>query len=162
VIGLILEEIKELYRQGRQRYFSQWWNIVTIVMLIMFVLAGLLWMIGYSTMVGKTAPHFGTIFGRVSHQAAFKILLLSSSLYAMAFLLSFLHISNALQVSSTIGPLHLSLVQMCRDLTKFLLLFCVMYLAFALAVRKVIDKREHGSKYKTNLACHFLFCWEPE
>ncbi|XP_031558505.1 transient-receptor-potential-like protein [Actinia tenebrosa] len=143
VIGLILEEIKELYRQGRQRYFSQWWNIVTIVMLVMFILAGLLWMIGYSAITEKDAlskPHLQAIFGRVSHKAAFQVLLLSSSFYAMAFLLSFLHISNALQVNSTIGPLHLSLVQMCRDLSKFLLLFCVMYFAFALAVRKVYSQ----------------------
>ncbi|KAK3700087.1 hypothetical protein QZH41_015042 [Actinostola sp. cb2023] len=147
VIGMIFEEVKEYVRQGGQRYFSQWWNIVTIVMLALFVLAGLLWFMGHNAIHASHAvshsfhnEYLTDVFGQISQEWAFKFLLLSNTFYSMAFILSFLHISNTLQVNSTIGPLHLSLVQMCADVSKFLLLFSMLYFAFGLALRKVYSQ----------------------
>ena len=60
----------------------------------------------------------------------------------MAFLVSFFHLSNSFQVNSAIGPLQLSLIKMCQDVGKFLLLFLLVFLSFSMAVRKVYSQFE--------------------
>lgn len=60
----------------------------------------------------------------------------------MAFLVSFFHLSNSLQVNSGIGPLQLSLMKMCQDVGKFLLLFLLVFLSFSMAIRKVYSQFE--------------------
>ena len=60
----------------------------------------------------------------------------------MAFLVSFFHLSNSFQVNSEIGPLQLSLMKMCQDVGKFLLLFGLVFLSFSMAVRKVYSQFE--------------------
>lgn len=60
----------------------------------------------------------------------------------MAFLVSFFHLSNSFQVNSDIGPLQLSLMKMCQDVGKFLLLFGLVFLSFSMAVRKVYSQFE--------------------
>ena len=57
MIGLIFEELKEFHRQGRERYFAQWWNFVTIIMLLLFILAGLFWLLGSSALAVNEHIH---------------------------------------------------------------------------------------------------------
>ena len=60
----------------------------------------------------------------------------------MAFLVSFFHLSNSLQVNSDIGPLQLSLMKMSQDVGKFLVLFLLVFLSFSMAIRKVYSQFE--------------------
>ena len=60
----------------------------------------------------------------------------------MAFLVSFFHLSNSLQVNSDVGPLQLSLMKMCQDVGKFLILFAMVFFSFSVAVRKVYSQFE--------------------
>lgn len=54
--------------------------------------------------------------------------------------LSFISASNLFQVNSVLGPLQLSLVKMIREITKFLFLFLLLFLAFGWAERKVYSQ----------------------
>ncbi|CAH3114106.1 unnamed protein product [Porites lobata] len=45
VVGMLFQEGKEAYRQGKERYLSQYWNLVTLIMLGLFVISGVLWFI---------------------------------------------------------------------------------------------------------------------
>ena len=56
--------------------------------------------------------------------------------------MSFFHLSNSLQVNSDVGPLQLSLMKMCQDVGKFLILFFLVYLSFSVAIRKVPSQFE--------------------
>ena len=64
------------------------------------------------------------------------------SFFSLAFLMSFFHLSNSLQVNRYVGPLQLSLLKMCRDVGKFLVLFGMVFVSFSVAVRKVYSQFE--------------------
>ena len=74
----------------------------------------------------------------------------------MAFLVSFFHLSNSLQVNGSVGPLQLSLMKMCQDVGKFLVLFFMVFLSFSVAIRKVYSQFEqmmdlYPSDHETNV-----------
>ena len=48
---MLFQEGKEAYRQGKERYLSQYWNLVTLIMLALFVVSGVLWFIGHLMIV---------------------------------------------------------------------------------------------------------------
>ena len=58
-------------------------------------------------------------------------------LYAGATVMAFFHLTHFFQVSSILGPLQLSLYRMLKDVLKFLLIFLMLYIAFATGVVKV-------------------------
>lgn len=79
VLGLIFEEMKEFYRQGRERYFAQWWNIITILMLLFFLLAGLFWLLGSSALMVKDGNYsFKYLVRSISRDSAFRFLFISN------------------------------------------------------------------------------------
>ena len=137
---MLFQEIKESFRQGKERYLSQYWNLVTLLMLILFVLAGIIWIVGYSMTVkedGHWTIPVRRAFSKETREHGYRFLLLSNGIFGVAFVLSFFHGSNLFQVNSVLGPLQLSLVNMTRDIVKFLFLFLLVFLSFAWAERKV-------------------------
>ena len=142
IAGLVLHEIKEFIREGRERYFSQWWNTATVLMLFLFVAAGFLWLVGFLILRGSSTDTRipPSELRKAKGKTAYQLILLSNSFFAFGYLLSFMHLSNAFQVNSTIGPMHLSLIKMIRDILKFLLLFLIVFIAFALSLRKVYSQ----------------------
>ena len=140
---MLFQEAKEAYRQGRERYFSQYWNLVTLFMLGLFVVSGALWLAGYfMSVAGKNtwAVPINEAFGTSATEVAYRMILLSNAFFAVGMVTSFFHASNSFQVSSVLGPLQLSLVSMIRDIIKFLFLFLLLFLAFGLAERKVYSQ----------------------
>ena len=77
-MGLIFEEMKEFYRQGRERYMAQWWNFVTLVMLLFFILAGLFWLLGSSALAVDTSNSLNYIVRSITRDNAFVFLLISN------------------------------------------------------------------------------------
>ena len=140
---MLFQEAKEAYRQGKERYFSQYWNLVTLFMLGLFVASGVLWLVGYFiTVAGKKtwAIPINQAFGTSATEVPYRLILLSNAFFSVGMVTSFFHASNSFQVSSVLGPLQLSLVSMIRDIIKFLFLFLMLFLAFAFAERKVYSQ----------------------
>lgn len=57
-------------------------------------------------------------------------------------------------MNSDVGPLQLSLMKMCQDVGKFLVLFFMVFLAFSVAIRKVYSQFEQimGLKSSANVS----------
>ena len=143
IAGLLLQEAKEAFRQGKERYFSQYWNFVTLFMLGMFVISGLFWLTGFFLSVedkGTSAIPVREAFGISANKSAYRLILLSNAFFSIGLVLSFISASNSFQVNSVLGPLQLSLVKMIRDIAKFLFLFLLLFLAFGWAERKVYSQ----------------------
>ena len=140
---MLLQEAKEAWRQGKERYLSQYWNFVTLFMLGMFVISGVLWLAGFFLAVtGKgtwTIP-ISDVFGVSAKESAFRLILLSNAFFSIGLVFSFINASNSFQVNSVLGPLQLSLVKMIKDIAKFLFLFLLLFLAFGWAERKVYSQ----------------------
>ena len=47
IAGMLFQEAKEAYRQGKERYLSQYWNLLTLFMLGLFIASGVLWLCGF-------------------------------------------------------------------------------------------------------------------
>ena len=145
---MLFQEAKEAYRQGKERYLSQYWNLVTLIMLALFVVSGVLWFIGHLMIVSGVKE-------ASAKKLDYRSILLSNAFFAFGMVLAFFHISNSFQVNSMLGPLQLSLVKMVRDIVKFLFLFLLLFLAFAWAERKVYSGYVHArTTFVANTTTH--------
>ena len=143
IAGLLFQEAKEAYRQGKERYFSQYWNFVTLFMLGMFVISGLFWLAGFFLSVdgkGTSSIPVREAFGISAKESAYRLILLSNAFFSIGLVFSFISVSNSFQVNSVLGPLQLSLVKIFRDIAKFLFLFLLLFIAFGWAERKVYSQ----------------------
>lgn len=134
VVGLAVQELKMLCIQGFNLYLRQWWNLVSLLMVTVFVLSYFFQIIAYG-LVGswavldkfrKFVPSFG-----------YQPILIANSLYTVGMVLSFFHISSAFQVNATFGPMQLSLYRLFRDVLKFLVFIALLFVAFGLSLRKL-------------------------
>ena len=144
IIGMLVKEAKEVYRQGTERYKSQYWNLVTIFMLFLFVTSGVFWLIGYFMNVVEQDSwkiSIEAVFGdKNATESPYRFVLLSNVFFSLAMVLAFFHASNFFQVSPVLDPLQLSLVSMTADIGKFLFLFLLLFLSFGFAQRKVYSR----------------------
>lgn len=149
VVGIIVQEIKQAYHQGIERYLGEWWHLAIIPMILFYVLAAVLWIVGYAVVasdLGEWTIPVGRLQGPTS-SSPHRLLLLSSSFYSMAVVLTFFEASHFLQVNSTLGPLHLSLMMMMKDIVRFFALFAINVCAFAIAMRKLYSQYVQTSSH---------------
>ena len=131
VAGITVQEIKKVLKYGMDRYLSEWWHLALIPMIVFYIIATVLWIVDFA--VSGSIASNGTV--QVRDLGSYNLSLLSNSFYSLALVLTFFEASHFLQVNSTLGPLHLSLMMMVKDIVRFLALFGVNVFAFALAMR---------------------------
>ncbi|KAL9988580.1 hypothetical protein ACROYT_G003039 [Oculina patagonica] len=124
VAGLIMQEFWEVRKQGIRLYFSKWWNVVDALTLITFFVSYVVWCVPWWFIYGEWQPRSN-------------IFIIADVLYASATVMAYFHLAHFFQVNSTLGPLQLSLYRMLKDVLKFLLVFFMLYFAFASGVVKV-------------------------
>ena len=151
MIGITVQEIKHAMHQGKERYFSTWWHIAVIPMIVCYITAAVLWIVGYAFVASDSGSWIVPVRQLVGSTslAPYHLLLLSNSFYSFAVVLTFFEASHVLQVNSTLGPLHLSLMNMGRDIMKFFVLFALNVCAFALAMRKLYSQYVQNSTVAT-------------
>lgn len=127
--------VKQLYHfyKERRNYFNKWWNIVLVVMLIGFLLAGLLWVVASTAIGGWSAANLISSLDIAGHT----ILLLGNSLFSISAVISVMYLGSLAQVNSIFGPLQLSTLRMFKDIGKFLTIFLGVFVAFTLGIRNL-------------------------
>jgi len=148
VLGFIVQEFKQLAVEGKRRYFSQWWNTVTFVMVLLFTISYVLRLVAFG-IIGHWAV-FDPIKD-LTPSATFKTILLSNSLFSVAMVLSFLRISAAFQANDKLGPLQLSLYYLILDVMKFLVFFALIIISFGFSLRKLYS---HYISTQNYIAAH--------
>ncbi|XP_066022250.1 short transient receptor potential channel 4-like [Pocillopora verrucosa] len=123
-IGFLLQEIWEVCQQGFCIYISKWWNVVDAMTLFTLLAAYTVWLVTWLSVYKEWQPR----------KNAF---IVADVLYASATVLAFFHLAHAFQVSSTLGPLQLSLYRMLKDVAKFLFIFLMLFIAFATGLIKI-------------------------
>ena len=53
VIGITVQEIKHALYQGKERYLGEWWHLAITPMIIFYILASVLWIVGYALAASK-------------------------------------------------------------------------------------------------------------
>ncbi|XP_046844850.1 uncharacterized protein LOC124438702 [Xenia sp. Carnegie-2017] len=137
VIGMVCQEIREMRCHDRQmNYVFKWWNINMIIMLTLFVMAGLSWIAGFAITGGWSIKDY-SVRKYAKNKDGYNLLLLGNSFFSVATVFSVIHLIDFCQVNSTLGPLQLSLHRMIQDVVKFLILFSAIFLAFAMGLRNL-------------------------
>ncbi|XP_028395064.1 short transient receptor potential channel 5-like [Dendronephthya gigantea] len=137
VFGMIFQEFNEMINHRPwYNYFLKWWNIVTSIMLLFFVFAALLWLIGYAITGGWSVYDY-SLNKLVQNKQGYQLLLLGNSFFSLAIVISVFHLVDLCQVNSVLGPLQLSLYRMLQDVLKFLLFFAAIFVAFVIGVRNL-------------------------
>ena len=153
VLGLLIQEIVEAWRQGAFIYFSKWWNVVDTVIILTFIGAYGLWLIAWGV-YGEWKPEK-------------KVFIYADGIYASACVVAYFHLAHFFQVNSTLGPLQLSLYKMLRDVLKFLAIFLLLYFAFATGVAKIysyyvasqIELQKRDAKTTDHQVSHPFALW---
>ena len=133
VAGFSLRQALAASKQGIQFYFSKWWNVMHTLTLCTFLASYTLWL-GTWGIYGDWKPRKDTFT-------------MADVLYASAIVMTFLNFTYVFQVNKTLGPLQLSLYRMLKDVLKFLIIFLMLYIAFAAGVMKVYSYY-HASQTK--------------
>ena len=142
-MGITVQEIRHAWHQGKDRYLLAWWHLAVIPMILCYIIAAVLWIVGY-VFIAAYSGSWTVLLGSTS-LAPYHLLLLSNSFYSFAVVLTFFEASHILLVNSTIGPLKLSLMNMCKDIMKFFALCALNVFAFTLAFRKLYSHYVHTS-----------------
>ena len=124
LVGFLLQEIWEVSKQGFRIYISKWWNVVDTITFLTLLAAYTVWLSTWLSVYKEWQPR----------KNAF---IVADVLYASATVLAFFHLAHAFQVSSTLGPLQLSLYRMLKDVAKFLFIFLMLFIAFATGLIKI-------------------------
>ena len=153
VAGITVQEIKKLHKNRTEKtmdtYLSEWWQLALIPMIAFYFIATVLWIVAYAFAVSDSSNW--TVQGRdlvgSTSLGPYNLLKLSNSFYSLALLLTFFEASHFLQVNSTLGPLHLSLMMMVKDIVRFLALFGINFFAFALTMRRLYSHPVRTSEH---------------
>ena len=144
--GLFIQELMELWGQGRLNYFSKWWNVIDLVMASAFLISYIVWGSAWLTYRGwkPESPSF----------------ILSALIYASACAVAFFHLGRFFQVSATLGPMQLCSFNMLKDVINFLAIISVLFFAFVTGVAKIYlyyiqSEKELQKQDKENITIHY-------
>jgi hypothetical protein len=129
---MFIQQVEKIHRE-KCYYFHKWWNCVLSAMLVGFLVSGLLWLIGSTTMGGWSAVKLVSSWQIAGH----KILLMANSFFSISSVISVFYLGSLCQVNSEFGPLQLSTLRMFKDIGKFLTIFLGVFFAFTLGVRNL-------------------------
>ena len=132
VIGLLVDVIRDLYQQGRVRFFSNRYNCIAVMIVTFFVLHYIIWWAGRVALT-----HSVNSLEDFANQRSYRIMLLSECFLAVAVLLAFVQNFSFIQANSSTGPLLHAFTQMLMDVGKFFLYFAFIFLAFAVSFTKL-------------------------
>eukprot|EP00057_Strongylocentrotus_purpuratus_P008322 XP_011662796.1 PREDICTED: short transient receptor potential channel 3 [Strongylocentrotus purpuratus] len=153
VMGMIWQEVKQIWREGVHTYVRSIWNWIDLAMLNL-LLSSLVIVFMTTELTNKAEQFFQTegnckalINNEAKAQRQFYFLsgdrrawenndpnLIGEGLFAMANVLSFSRLSFILPVSEFLGPLQISLGRMMGDIMRFAAMFTVVFIAFLCAM----------------------------
>ena len=101
-MGMVFQEIREMVQhEPKMSYFFKWWNVTTVIMLTLFVMAGACWIAGnfvtgdWSITERALASYDNKKNG---YALGYTLLLLGNSFFAMATIVSVFHLLDLCQV----------------------------------------------------------------
>ncbi|XP_006815020.1 short transient receptor potential channel 4-like [Saccoglossus kowalevskii] len=123
IIGILYGKLQKAYIAGFKVYFTNFWNLVMFLTLLIF---------GIDSLVLSCLS------------LSFADYLLTHSIPAFLAAIPFLHIINYLYVSSVLGPLLLAFMSIKGHVIRFLCLFTIVVLAFAVSLFCIYAGNEGG------------------
>ncbi|KAJ7372248.1 hypothetical protein OS493_019692 [Desmophyllum pertusum] len=134
VLGQLVDIVKEVYHQGRVRFFSNNWNYLAIATVTSFLLHYVIWWAGRTSLKDKLDS---MQWENHAQNSSYMAVLTSECFLAVAILLAFAQNFSFVQANSTTGPLLQAFTQMLLDVMKFFFYFIFVFLAFVVSFTKL-------------------------
>ncbi|KAI0225454.1 Short transient receptor potential channel 4 [Lamellibrachia satsuma] len=153
ILGLWWLMFTDIVRHNIVRYFTQAWNVYTLVMLMLFTTTFVLWCLSYVDIQRNDKVDLPR-----AEWNQFDLSLISEAVFSVAFLFAFGRLMYFFLISHSFGPLLLSLGYMIKDIVKFMVIFIVIVLAFATGLYtlyhqyKGLSRIENGDVIKQDTA----------
>lgn len=144
VLGQLVDIIKEVYQQGRVRFFSNNWNYLTVATVTSFLLHYAFWWAGRAGLRDKLDS---MKWESHTKYRSYTMVLFSDCFLAVAVLLAFVQNFSFIQANSVTGPLLQAFKQMLLDVTKFFFYFFFVFLAFVVSFTKLYLQYEKARQY---------------
>ena len=134
--------MKQLWEEGLQAYFREWWNWLDFIMLSLYLLTFALRLVAcyhsfYPEMYGPSDMN------RSSWPSSDPTLV-SEGVFAIATVFSFARIIFLFQANPQLGPLQISLGCMLIDIAKFLFIFFLILTSFACGLNRLYFYHSQG------------------
>ncbi|KAI0225455.1 Short transient receptor potential channel 4 [Lamellibrachia satsuma] len=157
ILGMWWLMFKDVIRHNLIRYFTQAWNVYTVVMLMLFTSTFILWCLTYVDIQRNDKVDLPR-----AEWNQFDLSLISEAVFSIAFLFAFGRLMYFFLISHSFGPLLLSLGYMIKDIVKFMVIFIIIVLAFATGLYtlyhqyKGLSRIENGDVIKQDTAFESL------
>ena len=139
-----MDVVKDVYQQGRVRFFSNKWNYLAVATVTSFVLYYVIWWSARATLKDKLDS---LQWENHAQDRSYTVLLVSECLHAVAILLAFAHNFSFIEANAFTGPLLQAFIQMLFDMMKFFFFFIFAFLAFVVSFTKLYLQYEKASHH---------------
>ncbi|CAN7998538.1 unnamed protein product [Ixodes hexagonus] len=141
VVGLIWNEMKQLWDLGLMQYISDMWNIIDFITNSLYVATVALRLIVYLQVQDEIARNTGTAYLPREKWNPWDPILISEGLFATANIfrhLGSLKLVYIFSVNPHLGPLQISLGRMVIDIVKFFFVYTLVLFAFACGMNQLL------------------------
>lgn len=138
VVGLIWNEMKQLWDLGLIQYISDMWNIIDFITNSLYVATVALRLIVYLQVQDEIARNTGTAYLPREKWNPWDPILISEGLFATANIFSSLKLVYIFSVNPHLGPLQISLGRMVIDIVKFFFVYTLVLFAFACGMNQLL------------------------
>uniref|UniRef100_H2Z8F6 Transient receptor ion channel domain-containing protein n=1 Tax=Ciona savignyi TaxID=51511 RepID=H2Z8F6_CIOSA len=128
ILGKWVQEFEELYHRGWKSYFRDHWNHTDLVALLLM---------GLDYNKRATYEALYTVNATVPVPSPFEPRMIADGLFAWAYVFVFLRLLSLTRANRNLGPLQVTLSRMMGDVMRFLLIFFLVMIAFALGLSEL-------------------------
>nr|KAF7434659.1 hypothetical protein H0235_002850 [Vespula pensylvanica] len=132
VISYLWSIIRLIIMHGPKRYFRAPWNWYETCMIFLFVLTFICWI---DAAIDVRINGQRDLERKYWHK--YDPTLIGEGIYCLATIMAFFRLMFLCQLNYHLGPLQLSLGKMIRDVTKFIVIFAIVLLAFTSGLCKL-------------------------
>ncbi|XP_043231293.1 short transient receptor potential channel 4-like [Amphibalanus amphitrite] len=156
VFGIAASQVRQCWRRGRRRYFSDSWHWYDTLMTTAFMVSFCCWIWSYYDIVTYGNERLERKFWY-----QYDPTLIGEGLVAIASILAFGKTLYLFQMNSSLGPLQISLGKMVSDICEFLAIFTLIIFSFASGMYRLYAyyggmERLDGSGVKTSMSGAFV------
>ncbi|XP_033110018.1 short transient receptor potential channel 4-like isoform X2 [Anneissia japonica] len=131
IIGMTWREVKELYRNGIKTYVKDMWNFIDLFQMILYWC----WIALKFVSIRKASGTDENL-----HRSQWPVYdpnIVAEAMFAVANIFSFCRSLRLIVISDQVGPLQISLGGMIDDIARFLFIFTLVWVAFALGLTQL-------------------------
>ncbi|XP_019633932.1 PREDICTED: short transient receptor potential channel 5-like [Branchiostoma belcheri] len=161
ILGLLIEELQEIWYQGLRYHFTRLWNLLDFAILATYITQLVLRIIAYRWW-GHYSEAFDWLVMIRAHPDIFQPVMIAEGLFAIFAVLVVLRAMGICSLSRNLGTLQISFGRMMFDILKFITILALVMFAFSCGFHRLYRYYgavhgymcdEHGQSHLKTASC---------